>query len=61
MFVDVFKGKPLKQLPPEIQKATIISAAEAGSPKEATEKIDKIKKDLQRANAGAVLLLAVKL
>ena len=61
MLIDSLKGKPFKQLPAEIQKAIIIAAAEAESPQELAGRLDKIKKDVQRASAGAVLLLAVKL
>lgn len=61
MLIDSLKGKSLKQLPADIQKGSIITAAEAQSPKELADRLDKVKKDLQRASAGTVLLLAVKI
>lgn len=61
MLIDSLKGMPLKQLPADIQKGSIITAAEAQSPKELADRLDRVKKDLQRAGAGTVLLLAVKI
>lgn len=61
MLIDSLKGKSLKQLPADIQKGSIITAAEAQSPKELADRLDRVKKDLQRAGAGTVLLLAVKI
>ena len=61
MLIDSLKGKPLKQLPPDIQKGSIITAAEIQNPKEIGDRLDKVKKDLQRSNTGSVLLLAVKI
>jgi hypothetical protein len=61
MLTDSLRGKQIKQLSSEIQKATIVAAAEAASPREYADRLERIKKELQRSNAGAVLLIAVQI
>lgn len=61
MLTDTLRGRQIKQLSSDIQKATIIAAAEAASPREYADRLERIKKDLQRANPGAVLFIAVQI
>lgn len=61
MLTDTLRGRQIKQLSSDIQKATIVAAAEAASSREYADRLDRLKKDLQRANPGAVLFIAVQI